>query len=154
MAKLALNATGVLALAGVVVGGFVLWKAASVGKGLLTGDNALTRNATDSDGKPVTAYQNVPVLGTLGAATNAASGGYLATFGSWLGRTAYDLTHPEAAGDQADAPKASYDETARLAARYPATSSPDSIFAGSTWSDQAGLGGTPFEYLVPATPGN
>lgn len=143
-----LGATGVLAVAGVIVGGFVLWKVAGVGKGLLTGDNALTRNATDSDGNQVSAYQGAGPVGTLGAAANAASGGYLATFGSWLGRTTYDLLHP-GDGSTSTPPQASYDETQRLLARYPATSAPDTIFAGTTWSDQAGMGGQPFEYLRP-----
>lgn len=63
--------------------------------GAVTGDNALTRGATNSDGTPQTAYQGVPVVGTLGAAANAASGGYLADFGGWLGRKTYDLTHSD-----------------------------------------------------------
>lgn len=61
--------------------------------GAVTGNNYLTAHATNSDGTPQTAYQGVPVLGTLGAATNAVSGGYLADFGSWLGQKTYDLTH-------------------------------------------------------------
>ena len=61
--------------------------------GIVTSNNTLTQNATNSSGEKVTAYQGVPVLGTIGAATNTLSGGYLADFGGWLGRTTYDLTH-------------------------------------------------------------
>ena len=67
--------------------------AADTAAGLVTGNNYLTEHATNSDGTPQTAYQGVPVLGTLGAAANAASGGYLSDFGGWLGRKTYDLTH-------------------------------------------------------------
>ena len=44
-----------------------------------------------------TPYENAaagPLLGTLGNATNQISGGNLADFGGWLGRSLYDLTHP------------------------------------------------------------
>ena len=61
--------------------------------GLVSGNNTLTEHATNADGTPQTAYQGVPVLGTMGAAANAVSGGYLSEFGGWLGRKTYDLTH-------------------------------------------------------------
>lgn len=61
--------------------------------GILTGDNALTQNATDFQGARVTAYEGAGPLGTLGAATNAASGGILASLGGWIGSAAYNLTH-------------------------------------------------------------
>jgi hypothetical protein len=61
--------------------------------GLVTGNNVITQSATNSTGDRVTAYEGVPVLGTLGAATNALSFGYLADFGGWIGRKTYDLTH-------------------------------------------------------------
>ena len=88
-----------------IVGGFLLWKgskvagdainaATDVAAGIVTGDNALTRNATDASGAPVSAYQGAGIVGTVGAATNAASGGTLASFGSWLGTSTYDLLHP------------------------------------------------------------
>ena len=73
-----------------------LWKhlpAAQVA-GYVSGDNALTKTATNAAGQPVTAYQGAGPLGTLGAAANAVSGGVLATFGGWLGGAVYDLTHP------------------------------------------------------------
>lgn len=61
--------------------------------GIVTSNNALTYNATNSSGDKVSAYTGVPVVGTLGAATNALSGGYLADLGGWIGRKTYDLTH-------------------------------------------------------------
>jgi hypothetical protein len=84
--------------AGLIVGGYLLWKATQVAKGIVTNDNALTRSATDANGNAVTAYKEttVPVVGTLGAAANAASGGYLASFGEWLGNTTFDVLHPHA----------------------------------------------------------
>lgn len=85
-------------LAGVLIIGAAYYfsqRALGTAGGLFTGDNDLTRNATDADGKAVTAYQGAGVVGTLGAATNAVSGGYLASFGSWLGITVYDLTHDD-----------------------------------------------------------
>jgi hypothetical protein len=83
----------------VIVGGLILWRGSKIAGGLVTGDNALTRNAKDASGAPVTAYQGAGVVGTLGAAANAASGGYLASFGEWLGSKAYDLFHPAPAKD-------------------------------------------------------
>lgn len=61
------------------------------GPGLITGNNAITRSATNAAGEPVTAYQGAGVIGTIGAATNAASGGFLASLGEWLGGKAADL---------------------------------------------------------------
>ena len=69
--------------------------------GLVTGEGALTRNATDAAGRPVAAYRGAGVLGTVGAATNAASGGVLASVGNWLGGAAYDWTHPSPAAQSA-----------------------------------------------------
>lgn len=82
----------IAAAAGIV--GLVLLKYSGAVKGALTGDNALTREAKNADGQAVTAYQGAGVVGTLGAATNAASGGYLASFGQWVGGKIFDLTHP------------------------------------------------------------
>lgn len=75
--------------------GFKLFK---IGPGLLSGNNALTQNATNASGQPTTAYVGQGAVGTLGAATNAVSGGYLASAGEWLGSTAYNLfnTDPNA----------------------------------------------------------
>jgi len=53
--------------------------------GAVTGNNALTQG---------TPYEGVGFgLGTLGAATNAASGGVLGRFGSWLGGQIYDIAN-------------------------------------------------------------
>lgn len=79
----------------ICVGIYLLSKLTGVAGGVLSGDNALTQNATDSNGNRVTAYQGAGVLGTAGAAANTVSGGYLATFGTWLGGKAYDLTHSD-----------------------------------------------------------
>lgn len=42
-----------------------------------------------------TPYEGTGIVGTIGNATNQASGGVLAEIGGWIGRTIYDLTHPE-----------------------------------------------------------
>ena len=87
---------------GVLVGGFLLWRASQVaGKvagdvvdtaaGIVTGNNAMTQNQTDADGIKTTAYEGMGVLGTLGAAANSVSGGWFASAGSWIGSSAYDL---------------------------------------------------------------
>lgn len=78
---------------------YLIWRTSQAGAGILSGDNSLTRGATNAAGQPVTAYAGAGVIGTLGAAANAASGGYLATFGEWLGVKIYDLTSgaPQAA---------------------------------------------------------
>lgn len=68
--------------------------AVNAGAGLVTGNNAITQNATDWGGAPETAYQGAGVAGTLGAATNAASGGALASLGNWIGGKVYDLLNP------------------------------------------------------------
>jgi hypothetical protein len=52
--------------------------------GAVTGNNALTRG---------TPYEGAGVVGTLGAATNAATGGLLGRFGSWLGGAVFEATH-------------------------------------------------------------
>ena len=94
--KLELNATAIIALAGVATLGLVgVWLFKGPGAGLLSGDNALTRSATNADGERVTAYEGAGPLGTLGAAANAASGGYLSSFGQWLGGKAADLFQPD-----------------------------------------------------------
>jgi len=42
-----------------------------------------------------TPYEGTGVVGTVGHATDAASGGLLSGLGGWLGRSIYDLTHDE-----------------------------------------------------------
>jgi hypothetical protein len=66
---------------------------AAVAAGVVSGNNAITQNQTDFDGNKVSAYEGRGVLGTLGAATNSASGGTLASVGGYLGSKFYDLTH-------------------------------------------------------------
>ena len=96
--------------------------------GLITGNNPITAGATDASGNPTTAYQGAGVLGTVGAATNAASGGMLASIGSWIGTTAYDLTHATtnpasspgtaAPGTTTSAPTAHYDAMGNYLGTY------------------------------------
>lgn len=93
-------AAGVAAL---LVVWYVVRKAKDVIPGALSGDNALTRGATNADGSAQTGYVGAGPLGTLGAATNAASGGYLSSFGDWLGGTVYDLTHADPTSDPSTA---------------------------------------------------
>jgi hypothetical protein len=88
------NLTLFLGLGAAIVGGVVLWRLSQAGAGLVTGNNAITQAATNAAGQPVTAYQGAGVVGTVGAATNAASGGWLATAGQRLGGWLYDVTHP------------------------------------------------------------
>lgn len=80
--------------AGIIVGAWALRKLPAVVAGTVTGDNAVTRSATNAQGQPTTAYVGAGVLGTAGAVTNAASGGTLASLGEWLGAKVYDWTHP------------------------------------------------------------
>lgn len=72
--------------------------AASAAAGVVSGNNAITQNQTDLAGNPVTAYQGAGVLGTLGAATNSASGGAFASLGDWIGGKLYGLFNPPPAG--------------------------------------------------------
>lgn len=73
----------------VFVGGVLAWKLSNVAEeavdtvgGVLTGENELT------EGTP---YEGAGVLGSLGAATNAISGGALQSIGEWTGSALYDL---------------------------------------------------------------
>lgn len=83
---------------------YVLRKAPAAVAGAVSGKNALTEHATNADGTAQTGYYGVPVVGTIGAATNAASGGWLSTFGDWLGGKAYDATHDDPNATPAPAP--------------------------------------------------
>ena len=91
MKNLELDGTALLVLAGLAVGGLVLWHY----RGIVTGDNALTRGATNAAGEPVTAYVGAGPVGTVGAAANKVSGGWLATAGEWLGGVASEIFSPE-----------------------------------------------------------
>lgn len=117
---------------GLAVAAYVLYKAvpkvAAAVDGVVSGDNALTRGAKNAAGQRVTAYVGAGVVGTLGAAANTASGGYFSTLGQWLGGKAADafLPDPFAAQDRYARPPTGndYDETERLARRYPAPPAP------------------------------
>jgi len=82
-----------LAIAVAIVAGIVYLLARQAGKavaevaaGVVTGDNAVTRG---------TVYEGAGIVATPAAIANAASGGTLEKFGSWIGGTIYDLTHDE-----------------------------------------------------------
>ena len=88
-----------LIVGGVAAAGLLLLvlmpKAAEAARGIATGENDLTRNATNAQGEPVNAYYGAGFVGTAGAAANEASGGWLATAGGWIGRTFYDLVNDD-----------------------------------------------------------
>lgn len=121
-----------IAAVGLGVASFVLYRSiphvTAAVDGALSGDNTLTRTATNSKGEQTTAYAGAGVLGTLGAAANKISGGTLATFGEWLGGKAADafISDPTASQTRYQTPSTSssgwndYDEVERLLARYPA----------------------------------
>ena len=104
--KLALNnepatllALGIVALIVVYyVGKKTLTAAADVVGGTVSGNNALTAG---------TEYQGTGVLGTLGAATNDASGGLFSWVGNEVGGGLYDLFN----GSGAPAPATQTDAT-------------------------------------------
>lgn len=127
-----LELAAVLALLG--LGGFMAWR-------LYKGVGDIKDHATDSNGRPVTAYKDAGPLGTLAAAANAASGGYLATFGDWLGGAVYDVMHP--APDPAATPLPTVaSSTERDAASAAATAA--WMYPAGTFSDGAGLAGDAF----------
>lgn len=66
--------------------------AADTVQGIATGENDLTATATNAAGESVPAYYGAGVVGTVGAAANAASGGYLASAGEWIGGIAADVS--------------------------------------------------------------
>ncbi len=104
MSKINIGPEAVAIGVGVLVVGYLVYKggkaayavagqAVDAAGGVISGNNAVTQNATDANGNPVSAYQGAGVVGSIGAATNVASGGWFASAGSWIGTTAYDLTH-------------------------------------------------------------
>jgi hypothetical protein len=105
---------GALALLAVL---YIVKKGPSFVKGAVTGDNALTRSATNADGSAQTAYVGAGPAGTLGAAANSATGGWLSTAGDWFATKLGDLTirDPNAELNAADAQRAA--ATAELDAR-------------------------------------
>ncbi len=142
--KTNIDASAVLILVGLGAAGLVLWKYGPALKGLVTGDNALTKGATNAAGQKVTAYQGAGVLGTLGAATNAASMGYLATAGQWLGSTVYDLTHPADEAPAGRAPtQAENDAAAAATSRWATGGGMSADGAAPSFSDLAGGYGYP-----------
>jgi hypothetical protein len=78
---------------GVLVGGAVLYfavrKLAGAAGDAADDFNRGTPYASDQSGAVGTAVR------TVANVANEASGGILANFGGWLGRTVYDLTHPD-----------------------------------------------------------
>lgn len=127
------------AVAGAVAGAAA--GAVDMAGGAITGNNAITRAATNAGGESVTAYQGAGVLGTLGAGANAASGGMFASLGQWVGGKVYDLTHDTPSNVTPN------DSAAAAASRYakpPITSStenpPDqtgmmSFYTGASFKD-------------------
>lgn len=97
-----------LIVGGVVLGLALLWMASRAAKaagqavgatvdtaaGVLTGNNAITQNATNAAGEKTTSYEGAGVLGTLGASTNAILGGVPASIGEWIGGAIYDWRYP------------------------------------------------------------
>jgi hypothetical protein len=84
---------GVVILAGVAIAaylGYRLMKAAP---------SISPANAKNADGTPQTAYVGAGPVGVVAAATNAASGGWLSTFGDWLGSKAADATQDDPNAD-------------------------------------------------------
>lgn len=68
---------------------------ADVTGGALTGNNMMTERATNAAGERTTAYEGAGVLGTVGAATNAVSGGVLSSVGEWMGAKAFEIFGPD-----------------------------------------------------------
>lgn len=92
--------------AAVLVGGFLLYKAAQAVPavagavadtvaGAVSGNNAITQNQTNATGDPTTAYEGAGIAGTVGAAANSASGGWFATVGENVGGWIFETTHAD-----------------------------------------------------------
>lgn len=68
--------------------------------GLVSGNNAITKNQTNADGEKVTAYEDFGgILGTVGAVFNSASGGHLASAGEAIGSWWGELMNEPISGD-------------------------------------------------------
>jgi hypothetical protein len=78
-----------IAVAGVLA---ALWFFGSAAKKAVADAAAAVGNVNEG-----TPYEGSGIIGTLGHATDAATGNALSDFGSWLGGKAYDLTHPSPA---------------------------------------------------------
>lgn len=91
-----------LAVSAVIVIGVVYYltgrtigKVADIAGGAISGDNAITRNQQNFSGESTDAYVDKGILGTIGAATNAASGGILASAGETIGGWVFDIFGPK-----------------------------------------------------------
>ena len=71
----------------------------NLGAGLVSGNNAITQHQTNAAGEKTAAYQGAGVVGTIGAATNSASGGVFASIGESIGGWLYDATHSDPLAD-------------------------------------------------------
>lgn len=80
------------------IGGEVLDTVTETTTGLWTGNNAITENARTD------AYKNMGPIGTIGAATDRVTGGYLSQFGEWLGGKAADIFQPSYNPNQTPTP--------------------------------------------------
>ena len=76
---------------------YVVSRVAKAVPGIVSGDNALTRGATNAAGDKTTAYEGAGLLGTLGAGFNMASAGTFATLGESLGGWMADKFNGKAA---------------------------------------------------------
>lgn len=88
-------AIGASVLVGIVylLGRKVITEVVDVGAGLVTGNNAITKNQTNAAGIKTDAYEGGGIVGTAGAVVNSASGGTLASVGESIGGWLYDMTH-------------------------------------------------------------
>lgn len=77
---------GVVILAGVALAAYLGWTLYKKAPALPT-----PANATNADGTPQTGYVGAGVVGVVGAATNAASGGLLSSLGDSIGSGLYSL---------------------------------------------------------------
>lgn len=129
---------GLLIVAGVAIAaylGYRLMKAAP---------SISPANATNADGTAQTAYAGTGPVGYVAAATNAASGGWLSTFGDWIGTKVGDATISD--------PNA--DANAALAASNQATlTSANASLTGSNDAATA-LYSNPIDYGTPGGWGN
>lgn len=88
-------AIGAAVVLGVVyfLGRKVITEVVDAGAGLVSGNNAITKNQTNASGVKTDAYEGRGIVGTAGAAVNSASGGTLASVGESIGGWIYDMTH-------------------------------------------------------------
>ncbi len=129
---------GLLIVAGVALAaylGYRLYKAAP---------SLSPANAKNADGTPQTAYVGAGPVGAIGAATNAVSGGWLSTFGDWLGSKAADATQTDPMA-QLNADQAAQNAATLTSANASLTGSNDAATA---------LYNNPIDYGTPGDFGN